>query len=167
MIGYRRFPLEHAEILKSLPRIVPLSQPSVMFRREVFDAFGGYAPIPFCAAEDYELWSRWIKRGIRFANHSRPLLYYRLHADQTKFAKLHETIRADLHVKTLHWSDQRHLVLRIWWLAERLLLRLPERFVARLLVWSFYRDAPMGGAAPKIAVSRKIARSPKSPLSGE
>lgn len=145
VVGYRRFPLDHANIRRSLPRVVPLSQPSVMFRREVFDRFGAYQPTRFNAAEDYDLWSRWIKRGVRFANHPRSLLSYRLHSGQTKFARLHETILADLQVKRLHWADHRDVRARAWWLAQRLLLWLPESVVAKLLVWSLYRDRPMPG----------------------
>ena len=93
VIAHRRFPLEHEAILKALPRVVPLSQPSVMFRREIFESFGGYQLAGYAAAEDYEVWSRWIQQGVRFANHRASLLSYRLHPGQTKFSKLRETIR--------------------------------------------------------------------------
>ncbi len=45
----------------------PLSNPSVMFRREVYDRLGGArentgaSPFP----EDYEMWLRWLERGAR------------------------------------------------------------------------------------------------------
>lgn len=41
----------------------PLAHPSVMFRRELFEQFGGYRDGPF--PEDYELWLRWMANGVR------------------------------------------------------------------------------------------------------
>ena len=43
----------------------PLPHPSVMFRREPLEQFGGYRDGPF--PEDHELWLRWIDSGVRFA----------------------------------------------------------------------------------------------------
>ncbi len=43
----------------------PLAHPSVMFRRSVMEAHGGYAEGPF--PEDYELWLRWLDAGVRMA----------------------------------------------------------------------------------------------------
>lgn len=140
VVGHRRFPLEHGEILNALPRIVPLSQPSVMFRREVIESFGMYRPTEYAVAEDYELWSRWIRQGVRFANHPEQLLSYRLHPGQTKFVRLRETILADLRVKEEYWTDALDMRSRLWWQAQRLLLILPEWLVGRLLVFSLYRD---------------------------
>jgi glycosyltransferase involved in cell wall biosynthesis len=45
----------------------PISNPSVMFRRELFERLGGArentGPSPF--PEDYEQWLRWLERGVR------------------------------------------------------------------------------------------------------
>ena len=43
----------------------PLAHPSVMFRRELVDRFGGYRQGAF--PEDYELWLRWLDAGVRMA----------------------------------------------------------------------------------------------------
>ncbi len=43
----------------------PFAHPSVMFRRELVDRFGGYRDGPF--PEDYELWLRWLDAGVRMA----------------------------------------------------------------------------------------------------
>jgi len=40
----------------------PFPHPSVMFRRELVERFGGYADGAF--PEDYELWLRWLEAGI-------------------------------------------------------------------------------------------------------
>ncbi len=43
----------------------PIAHPSVMFRRSLVDALGGYRDGAF--PEDYELWLRWMEAGVRFA----------------------------------------------------------------------------------------------------
>ncbi len=50
----------------------PLAHPSVMFRRELFDLYGGYVDGPW--PEDYALWLRWMDAGVRFAKVPRVLL---------------------------------------------------------------------------------------------
>lgn len=169
VVGYRRFPQAHDNILRALPRVVPLSQPSVMLRRGAFAEYGGYQSSEYSACEDYELWSRWIQQGARFANHPEPLLFYRLHPNQTKFTKLRETILADLWVKENYWADGLELRSRLWRRAERLLLHLPEWLVARLLISILYhagkedakavaqrleRTAPPAARPPRCAVPR-------------
>jgi glycosyltransferase involved in cell wall biosynthesis len=49
----------------SLNRFVesPLAHPSVMFRKELVEKFGGYRQGDF--PEDYELWLRWMDAGVR------------------------------------------------------------------------------------------------------
>jgi glycosyltransferase involved in cell wall biosynthesis len=43
----------------------PLAHPSVLFRRESYDRYGGYRQGPF--PEDYEIWLRWLGQGARMA----------------------------------------------------------------------------------------------------
>lgn len=50
----------------------PLAHPSVIFRRDLVAAHGGYRDGPF--PEDYELWLRWLEAGVRIAKVPRPLL---------------------------------------------------------------------------------------------
>jgi glycosyltransferase involved in cell wall biosynthesis len=50
----------------------PLAHPSVMFRRELVEKFGGYRAGDF--PEDYELWLRWLDAGARMAKVPRVLL---------------------------------------------------------------------------------------------
>ena len=49
----------------------PLAHPSVMFRRELVDRYGGYRDGDF--PEDYELWLRWLDGGVRMAKAPRVL----------------------------------------------------------------------------------------------
>jgi glycosyltransferase involved in cell wall biosynthesis len=50
----------------------PLAHPSVMFRRELVEKFGGYRAGDF--PEDYELWLRWLDAGVRMTKVPRVLL---------------------------------------------------------------------------------------------
>lgn len=50
----------------------PLAHPSVMFRKECIDIHGGYRDGPF--PEDYELWLRWLGRGVRMGKCEETLL---------------------------------------------------------------------------------------------
>jgi glycosyltransferase involved in cell wall biosynthesis len=50
----------------------PLAHPSVMFRRECVEKFGGYRAGDF--PEDYELWLRWMAAGVRMAKVPRVLM---------------------------------------------------------------------------------------------
>lgn len=57
--------VRHEQILNSRLVDSPLPHPSVMFRRELLDRFGGYRDGPF--PEDHELWLRWLDAGVRFS----------------------------------------------------------------------------------------------------
>ena len=52
----------------------PVAHPSVMFRRELVAAHGGYRATGW--PEDYELWLRWMEAGVRFAKLPTPLVVW-------------------------------------------------------------------------------------------
>lgn len=52
----------------------PFAHPSVMFRRELIAAHGGYRDGEF--PEDYELWLRWMDAGVRMARIDAPVLLW-------------------------------------------------------------------------------------------
>jgi glycosyltransferase involved in cell wall biosynthesis len=52
----------------------PIAHPSVMFRRELVHAHGGYATGDF--PEDYELWLRWMDAGVQFGKVPAQLLLW-------------------------------------------------------------------------------------------
>lgn len=56
----------------------PMAHPSVLFRRSLIDAYGGYRKGDF--PEDYDLWLRWMAMGVRFGKVPKPLLVWRDHA---------------------------------------------------------------------------------------
>jgi glycosyltransferase involved in cell wall biosynthesis len=52
----------------------PVAHPSVIFRRELLERYGGYAGGDF--PEDYELWLRWMEAGVRFGKVDEELLVW-------------------------------------------------------------------------------------------
>ncbi|HUP50024.1 MAG TPA: glycosyltransferase [Thermoanaerobaculia bacterium] len=131
-IGFRRYPVSHDEILRAFPFSNPIANSAVMFRREVYERFGGWrtdSPLP---AQDYEWYSRVAIAGVRFANLVDPLVRYRLHAGSIKSTKLRETLRSTLETKRRYWSNDMGLKARAVMFGERLLLHLPPRLVFAL-----------------------------------
>jgi glycosyltransferase involved in cell wall biosynthesis len=73
--AYRGYPLVHEGICAKMMWTNAMAHPTVMFRREVLEVNGGYDPN--IGAEDLELWLRWMKRGVKFANLPQALVMYR------------------------------------------------------------------------------------------
>ena len=76
----------------------PFAHPTTMIRKKLFDQYGSYLP-EFTTAEDYDLWLRFWSHGARFQVINEELLLYRIHAQSTKIAQTHETIRTVLKIK--------------------------------------------------------------------
>jgi hypothetical protein len=77
-LGFRRPPPDHAACRFALHFGNVLSHPTVMYRRELFAAVGGYRPSRF-PAEDYDLWIRMARRAC-IVTTPEVLLTYRRHA---------------------------------------------------------------------------------------
>ena len=69
--------LSHEQI--SLNRFVesPLAHPSVLFRKKLFDQYGGYEDGEY--PEDYELWLRFLSAGVQMNKLDQVLLQWRDH----------------------------------------------------------------------------------------
>lgn len=132
LFANRRYPCAHEEIVAALRRYNPLAHPSVMCRRSVLADAGGYRQITYRGAEDYELWCRLAHQGKRFANHSRPLLRYRVQPGQSKARHTREQLLATLEVKRMHWSGQMDLRARCRYVGESLLRYVPARAIGLL-----------------------------------
>jgi len=76
---YRRYPTEHAEIVR-LVWASPLVHPTVIMRKEAVQRVGSYDP-DLRKRQDYELWFRCVAGGLRFANYPEALLQYRFTGD--------------------------------------------------------------------------------------
>jgi glycosyltransferase involved in cell wall biosynthesis len=137
-IGTRNYPQDHDAIVAAMARYNAIAQPSVMCRRDVLVAAGGYQYREFPVNEDYELWSRLITRGVRLANHRSPLLRYRIHPGGTKALMLHHMLRATLDIKQRFWRDRMDVSARLRFWGEHALLGLPAAWVLKLFVMTQY-----------------------------
>ncbi|MBL0045446.1 MAG: glycosyltransferase [Flavobacteriales bacterium] len=69
----------------------PLAHPTVMFRRELVNRFGGYSTDPL--PEDHELWLRWMHQGVRFAKLPEELLTW--HDHPQRLSRTHANYSVD------------------------------------------------------------------------
>jgi cellulose synthase/poly-beta-1,6-N-acetylglucosamine synthase-like glycosyltransferase len=74
-----RPPVTHEEISWAMSFLCPLAHPTVIARRELLIAQGGYSDSA-SYAEDYDLWER-LSRQVKFANLPEPLLLLRKHGN--------------------------------------------------------------------------------------
>ncbi|MFZ4649359.1 MAG: glycosyltransferase [Rubrivivax sp.] len=87
--------LGHARLMRALlAGTCPLVHPSVMMRRVLFEAVGGYRPgVPH--AEDFDLWLRMGEVG-GLDNLPQPLLRYRRHAQQVSIRHFRQQALSNL-----------------------------------------------------------------------
>ena len=83
---------DHEDMLRILSEGPPFAHPTVMMRREVVLAVGGYREA-FDPAEDYDLWLR-LSGRTKFANLPERLVQYRVHPDQLSQKCLPEQTRS-------------------------------------------------------------------------
>ena len=146
-LGYRGYPTTHLEIATRIRRANPIAHPTVMMRREALQAAGRYRDYGEGACDDYELWSRMLRKGHHFGNVSDVLLRYRLHANANKSKRLRATLRDTLRVKRDYWRNELTIGDRIRMLGEQVLLRLPPGQVSRWFLKTTLQSAPPGKAS--------------------
>jgi len=76
VVARRTPPLDHAEIAARARFHSPFNHPTVVYRRSVVEAAGGYRDLPLL--EDYWLFARMLAVGARAANVPEPLVLYRV-----------------------------------------------------------------------------------------
>lgn len=73
-------PLQNDECYRWLmSRNNPIANSSVMYRREIHDLIGYYDPEKF-AVEDYDMWMRCMRAGLRMGNCEDKMLLHRIHS---------------------------------------------------------------------------------------
>jgi glycosyltransferase involved in cell wall biosynthesis len=144
VIGERHYPADHDSIMRTFPLSNPIANPTILFRRELIDRFGGWREDATDPAQDYEWFSRLARGGARFANLQRPLVRYRVHPRTIKRTKLRGTLRTTIAVKKEYWRDGLGVRGRLTLWMEQLLLLLPSALVYR----AFLRLRYGGGSGP-------------------
>jgi len=91
VIDIVRYPLEDSEIRSAILRDNPICHSSVILRKNIVLASGGYRGA-FEPSEDYDLWLKMSER-TRLANLNSVLVRYRVHANQLSVRKVeHQTL---------------------------------------------------------------------------
>lgn len=75
VLGVRRFPADHDDIVGAMRSTNPVNQPTVMMRRSALEHAGGYRRLPML--EDYDLWARMASTGARLRNLDEVLVRFR------------------------------------------------------------------------------------------
>ena len=95
--GTRTPPIEPADIRERARFAMPFNHPTVMYRRDLVLAVGGYTD--FARMEDYLLWAKLILAGARVANVAEPLVKYRIGAGAYARRGGLEQLRTELEVQ--------------------------------------------------------------------
>lgn len=140
----RTRPLEHDEIVRYLPHHSPFHHPTVVMRRSVARAVGGYRDLPLL--EDYWLWERMMLGGARMANRPEVLVDYRV--DEELFAR-----RGGWRLFSSDLQLQRRMLM------DRVIG--PGRFARNLVLRGAYRFAP--GWVRRISYRRLIEQNVEAP----
>jgi glycosyltransferase involved in cell wall biosynthesis len=101
IVGRRVPPIDAAAIVRYARFHQPFNHPTVVYRRSVVEAAGGYRHLALM--EDYLLFAKMIERGARVANVEEPLVLYRVGAGA--YAR-----RGGLALLKSEWRLQRQLV---------------------------------------------------------
>lgn len=79
-LRYKKMPVTMDEIIHFSIVRNPFNHPTVAMRKEFFDVVGRYDE-NILKSQDYELWGRALRCGIKATNITEPLLYFRVASD--------------------------------------------------------------------------------------
>lgn len=135
----RTRPLTHEAIVEYLPHHSPFHHPTVVLRRSVALAVGGYRDLPLL--EDYWLWERMMLGGARMGNLPEVLVDYRV--DEELFARRGgwRLFASDVVLQRRMWRDR---------------VTTPAGFLRNLVLRAAYRFAP--GWVRRIGYRRLVER---------
>lgn len=140
LIGTRDYPTSHEAIRKGMMFRNMIPQPGVMFRKDAILQSGAYLYDRHCGLEDYDLWCRLLKAGVRFANHPERLQCYRIHNRQIKQSRMREQLLGTIEVKRQHFRGELGLLGWSRILAEYALTYLPSPWVMRLFSATYLKS---------------------------
>lgn len=75
--GNRTVPVTHNDIMLLLPKLCPMTHPTVMFRKSSLKKLCNYN-IKYNTSQDYDMWFRAASAGLKFHNLPEYLLKYRM-----------------------------------------------------------------------------------------
>jgi len=90
--GARTYPTTHKDISKKIMVFDPFAQPSVMIRSSALEIVGSYDE-QLTRCQDYDLFTRFIKKGIKTANLPEPLTKFRIHSNQGKYQNIRKAFK--------------------------------------------------------------------------
>lgn len=123
----RYYPTESSDLKDYICKASPVANPTVCFRRCVFDRIEG-CPVRYRYNEDLALWFQCIKEGIVLSNISVPLLYFRVADSYYKRRRRGALSEFAIYMKGI-WS-LRGLSFKLFFPFIRLIFRaLPVMFV--------------------------------------
>jgi len=147
VIGERRYPSTHEQIVRVITRYNPIAQPTVMIRRAALEQVGVYSErYPRC--QDYELWLRMAAR-FKLANLPEFTLKYRISETQGKRVQLRESLRYTLQIQR-EWLFHPPFFAPynlLYHCAEHALLLLPDALVLAAFKRLTYRQTSHSGYA--------------------
>ena len=112
----------------------PISQPSSMFRRDVFLKVWGYDKA-LNYGEDYDLWLKMYTQWYKIKNLDENLVKYRIRKWQTKDIYIRETIKNTIFIQKRalkqYWIES-NISDKIYFYLEHILLYLPQKIVSFL-----------------------------------
>lgn len=76
----RTTPVNHKDIVKMLPKLCPISHPTVMFKKDSLAKIGFYNE-KYRTSQDLEMWFRAAGAGLKFANIPEYLFKYRMDSE--------------------------------------------------------------------------------------
>lgn len=83
LLNIRHYPIEPKEVNQYIAKASPVAHPTVMMRREIFDAGIRYDE-DFRTSQDLALWFTLLDKGYKIANIADVILYFRLTDDVFK-----------------------------------------------------------------------------------
>jgi glycosyltransferase involved in cell wall biosynthesis len=125
VVGTRTPPVTAADIAARSRFASPFNHPTVVYRRELVQAVGGYGA--FALMEDYLLWAKLIMIGARVANIAEPLVAYR--------------VGAGAYARRGGWAQLR-AELALQWRFRVLGFTTPPQFLRNVAVRGGYRLVP-------------------------
>lgn len=91
-----RLPVDHNSCISCLKnRENPIANSSVMYRKDIHDKVGYYNP-EVSAVEDYDIWMRSMRAGLKFQNLNEKFLLHRIHSTSNYNSSLNQQVLKSL-----------------------------------------------------------------------